>query len=198
MQTTVPPVPHRDASCADAAVPARAERRAALFPRATPTPRPTARGSPGRRGPRSSSRPPGPADLTPGGHARRFRRPGAPGRGYGGDMSTPHEQAAALRARQRPLKDRYRAARGTALQVSTASARVLPDGVAAEVPQWAGTARAGLHPSTGGDGSEACSADMLLEALAGCAGVTLRRAAVCRERREAHLSSVCHTRARAR
>jgi uncharacterized OsmC-like protein len=92
-------------------------------------------------------------------------------------MSTPHEQAAALRARQRPLKDRYRADPSTALQVSTASARVLPDGVAAEVPQWAGTARAGLHPSTGGDGSEACSADMLLEALAGCAGVTLRSVA---------------------
>ena len=31
----------------------------------------------------------------------------------------------------------------------------------------------GLHPATGGDGQSACSADMLLEALVGCAGVTL-------------------------
>jgi uncharacterized OsmC-like protein len=34
--------------------------------------------------------------------------------------------------------------------------------------------RAGLHAATGGDGSDACSADMLLQALLGCAGVTLR------------------------
>lgn len=92
-------------------------------------------------------------------------------------MSTPQEQAAALRARQRPLKDGYREDPASALQVSTATAHVLPDEVAADVPQWAGTARAGLHPSTGGDGSQACSADMLLEALAGCAGVTLRSVA---------------------
>ena len=36
---------------------------------------------------------------------------------------------------------------------------------------------AGLHPATGGDGQSACSADMLLEALVGCAGVTLRAVA---------------------
>ena len=34
-------------------------------------------------------------------------------------------------------------------------------------------AAAGLHPAAGGDGSAACSGDMLLEALVGCAGVTL-------------------------
>jgi len=32
---------------------------------------------------------------------------------------------------------------------------------------------AGLHRATGGDGSAACSGDMLLEALVACAGVTL-------------------------
>jgi uncharacterized OsmC-like protein len=37
--------------------------------------------------------------------------------------------------------------------------------------------RAGLHQATGGDGSDACSADMLLDALVGCAGVTLRSVA---------------------
>jgi uncharacterized OsmC-like protein len=36
---------------------------------------------------------------------------------------------------------------------------------------------AGLHPATGGDGSLACSGDMLLEALVACAGVTLRAVA---------------------
>src|SRR3712207_8186397 len=44
----------------------------------------------------------------------------------------------------------------------------------ATVQTWAGPARAGLHPSTGGDGSDACSGDMLLQALLACAGVTMR------------------------
>lgn len=90
----------------------------------------------------------------------------------------PHDQTAALRALQRPLKERYRADPDTGRQTSTATAHVLADAVSAQVPQWAGPARAGLHPATGGDGSEACSGDMLLEALAGCAGVTLRSVAV--------------------
>ena len=38
-------------------------------------------------------------------------------------------------------------------------------------------AEAGLHPASGGDGSQLCSGDMLLEALAACAGVTLRAVA---------------------
>jgi hypothetical protein len=36
---------------------------------------------------------------------------------------------------------------------------------------------AALHPATGGDGSAACSGDMLLQALVACAGVTLRAVA---------------------
>jgi uncharacterized OsmC-like protein len=40
---------------------------------------------------------------------------------------------------------------------------------------------AGLHPATGGDGSLACSGDMLLQALVACAGVTLRSVATNRE-----------------
>jgi uncharacterized OsmC-like protein len=36
---------------------------------------------------------------------------------------------------------------------------------------------AGLHPATGGSGLQACSGDMLLEALVACAGVTLRAVA---------------------
>ncbi len=42
---------------------------------------------------------------------------------------------------------------------------------------WHGEVRAGLHPATGGDGTLACSADMLLQALVACAGVTLRAVA---------------------
>jgi uncharacterized OsmC-like protein len=40
-----------------------------------------------------------------------------------------------------------------------------------------GPVPAGLHPATGGDGKDACSGDMLLEALVGCAGVTLKAVA---------------------
>jgi uncharacterized OsmC-like protein len=41
------------------------------------------------------------------------------------------------------------------------------------VRSWGGETDAGLHPATGGDGKLACSADMLLEALVACAGVTI-------------------------
>lgn len=50
-------------------------------------------------------------------------------------------------------------------------------GVTATVSGWAGPVRAGLHPATGGDGSDACSGDMLLQAVLACAGVTLRSVA---------------------
>ena len=47
------------------------------------------------------------------------------------------------------------------------------DRLACRVRSWGGETDAGLHPATGGDGSLACSADMLLEALVACAGVTV-------------------------
>src|SRR5437870_10954583 len=47
------------------------------------------------------------------------------------------------------------------------------DRLACGVGSWGGETDAGLHPATGGDGSLACSADMLLEALVACAGVTI-------------------------
>ena len=40
---------------------------------------------------------------------------------------------------------------------------------------------AGLHPATGGDGTLACSGDMLLQALVACAGVTLKAVATNRD-----------------
>jgi len=85
--------------------------------------------------------------------------------------------AAALRALQAPIKARYRDQPGAALVTNVAEGRFEGEGLTCTVGGWAGPAVAGLHPATGGDGSEACSADMLLEALVACAGVTLRSVA---------------------
>lgn len=82
-----------------------------------------------------------------------------------------------LRALQKPLKQAYRDDPGKALVTSSASVRLADDGIAATIDGTGGGVRAGLHPVAGGDGSEACSADLLLEALAACAGVTLRSVA---------------------
>jgi len=81
-----------------------------------------------------------------------------------------------LRALQAPLKQRYRDDPASALVVSRAEARLGPD-VTCTVPTWAGDTVAGLHSSTGGDGSRACSADMILQALVACAAVTLNSVA---------------------
>ena len=78
-----------------------------------------------------------------------------------------------LRALQAPLKQRYRDAPETARIPARAEARLEPDTLVSVVRGWGGETVAGLHPAAGGDGSKACSADMLLEALAACAGVTL-------------------------
>ncbi|RIK15850.1 MAG: osmotically inducible protein OsmC [Acidobacteria bacterium] len=81
--------------------------------------------------------------------------------------------AAALRERQRPLKAAYRDDPASALTPSTATARVDQAALTATVPTWAGDVVAGLHPAAGGDGTRACSGDILLQALVACAGVTL-------------------------
>jgi uncharacterized OsmC-like protein len=81
-----------------------------------------------------------------------------------------------LRALQAPLKDSFRAHPDQARYTLSAKGRLGPD-VACDVETKHGTVRAGLHPATGGDGSLACSADMLLEALVACSGVTLNAVA---------------------
>ena len=78
-----------------------------------------------------------------------------------------------LRALQAPLKKQYREQPETARMPARAEAMLDVERVACRVRSWAGETDAGLHPATGGDGSLACSADMLLEALVGCAGVTI-------------------------
>ena len=80
----------------------------------------------------------------------------------------------AVRERQAVLKARYLEDPATA-QVEIEAVGVFgEDDVTTTVRTWAGDVRAGLHPGTGGDGTDACSAQMLLEALLGCAGVTMR------------------------
>jgi uncharacterized OsmC-like protein len=81
--------------------------------------------------------------------------------------------ASELRALQAPLKKQYREQPETASMPARAEAMLDVERVACRVRSWAGETDAGLHPATGGDGSLACSADMLLEALVGCAGVTI-------------------------
>ncbi len=82
-------------------------------------------------------------------------------------------QADALRARQAPLKTRYRDAPESAVVTLRATGALGMDAVTCEVTTSTSLIRAGLHPATGGDGTSACSGDMLLQALVACAGVTL-------------------------
>ncbi|MEO7730869.1 MAG: OsmC family protein [Kofleriaceae bacterium] len=79
-----------------------------------------------------------------------------------------------LRSVQAPLKQRYRDDPGAALITLRARGRLGDGAVSCSVETGKALVQAGLHPATGGDGSFACSGDMLLEALVACAGVTLR------------------------
>jgi uncharacterized OsmC-like protein len=82
-----------------------------------------------------------------------------------------------LRELQAPLKQAYRDEPASALTPVRATGGFGDPGITCTVETWAGPIRAGLHPATGGDGSDACSGDMLLQALMACAGVTLRSVA---------------------
>ena len=77
-----------------------------------------------------------------------------------------------LRALQAPLKQRYKETPNAALVTMRAEGR-LADGIACKVATAKGMIEAGLHAASGGDGTLACSGDLLLEALCACAGVTL-------------------------
>src|SRR5205823_594120 len=81
-----------------------------------------------------------------------------------------------VRSLQAPLKERYRQHPDTALVTLRAEGRI-GEGVTCKIETGKALVEAGLHPATGGDGLSACSGDMLLEALAACAGVTLRAVA---------------------
>ncbi len=81
-----------------------------------------------------------------------------------------------LKAIQAPLKQKYQQKPDEAL-VTLRATGTLGRGIACKVDTGRSLVEAGLHPATGGDGSQVCSGDMLLEALAACAGVTLRAVA---------------------
>jgi uncharacterized OsmC-like protein len=82
-----------------------------------------------------------------------------------------------LRAAQAPLKSRYRDDPSAARIPARAEAVLSADDIACTIVGRTAPVVAGLHPAAGGDGTLACSADMLLEALVACAGVTLRAVA---------------------
>ena len=87
--------------------------------------------------------------------------------------------APTLKALQAPLKERYRQNPDTAVVTLHAQGRI-GEGIACRVETGRAMVEAGLHPATGGSGAQACSGDMLLEALVACAGVTLRSVATAR------------------
>jgi uncharacterized OsmC-like protein len=82
-----------------------------------------------------------------------------------------------LRALQTPLKDRYREDPETAVVTLKAEGELDSAVVSCSVQTGRALVEAGLHPASGGDGSLACSGDMLLQALVACAGVTLKAVA---------------------
>jgi len=79
-----------------------------------------------------------------------------------------------LRTLQAPLKQRYRDEPDAALVTLTATGTLDAAQITCRVETGRALVEAGLHPATGGSGLQACSGDMLLEALVACAGVTLR------------------------
>ena len=81
-----------------------------------------------------------------------------------------------LKAVQAPLKQQYREEPGAA-RITLHAEGELGAGVSCSVQTGRALVEAGLHPATGGDGLHACSGDMLLQALAVCAGVTMRSVA---------------------
>ncbi len=89
--------------------------------------------------------------------------------------------ATALRELQAPLKAAYRERPEAALVTLRAAGDLADGAIACKVETGRAVIEAGLHPATGGSGLEACSGDMLLEALVACAGVTLKAVATALE-----------------
>lgn len=82
-----------------------------------------------------------------------------------------------LRRLQAPLKSNYKSDPESAVVEISIRGAIDADDIRCRVASPRGAIVAGLHPAAGGDGSLACSADMLLESLVACAGVTLKAVA---------------------
>lgn len=89
--------------------------------------------------------------------------------------------AETLRALQAPFKDKYDEAPESAVVTMRASGQLDSGRLTCKVETGRALVEAGLHPAAGGDGLTACSGDMLLEALAACAGVTVNAVATALE-----------------
>src|SRR3954467_9261034 len=118
-------------------------------------------------------------DAAAGGRERHAQRPARrqdcrPRRADPGGLRRRTMDAAALRAMQAPIKDRYKSEPGAAMITLKAKGTLDDQNIACKVETGKALAIAGLHPATGGSGIELCSGDMLLEALVACAGVTLK------------------------
>jgi uncharacterized OsmC-like protein len=100
---------------------------------------------------------------------------GLPGPSNLGAMTNPMT-GEELRELQRPIKDRY-GDDPAAAEITLEADGTMDEDIACSVQTGRALVKAGLHPGTGGDGSLACSGDMLLQALVACAGVTMRSVA---------------------
>lgn len=89
--------------------------------------------------------------------------------------------ATELRVLQAPLKQLYRETPDAGMVTLKAEGSLSGEGIACKVDTGRALIEAGLHPATGGSGLQACSGDMLLEALVACAGVTLKAVATALE-----------------
>lgn len=83
-------------------------------------------------------------------------------------------KATEARERQAPLKEKYKSDPQSACVTFSVSGEVVPHELSIRIPTHVGELVSGLHPAAGGDGTEGCSGDMLLESLVGCAGVTFQ------------------------
>jgi uncharacterized OsmC-like protein len=77
-----------------------------------------------------------------------------------------------LRQLQAPIKALYKQDPAAARHVFEARGTLTPGQPSVRLETRFAQFDAGLHPKAGGDGSEACSGDLLLESLVACAGVT--------------------------
>jgi uncharacterized OsmC-like protein len=83
-----------------------------------------------------------------------------------------------LRSLQAPLKSHYQEDPAAGQLILRAVGVLDATDITCSVETGKGLVSAGLHPAAGGDGVQACSGDMLLQALVACAGVTLRAVAI--------------------
>lgn len=86
-----------------------------------------------------------------------------------------------LKAKQAPLKARYKEAPQSAQITMTASGTLGNETITCDVETPQGPVKAGLHPLAGGQAEWACSGEMLLHSLVACAGVTVKAVATALE-----------------